>query len=95
MPCELPAHFFPGVFAVLFSDERKEPAARKFVIGFAGIDKRKPPPEVLENGVGVFSALDRLQEKLLFRIAPFKESLYAHRLRREHHGNAARIGNFL
>ena len=95
MPCKLPAHFLPGISAVLTPYEREKPAARKFLISFAGIDKRKPPPEVLENGVGVFSALDRLQEKLLFRIPPFKESLYAHRLRREHHGNAAKIGDFL
>ena len=60
MPCELPAHFFPGVFAVLLSNEREKPAARKFLISFAGIDKRKPLPEVLENGVGVFAAFDRL-----------------------------------
>ena len=95
MPCELPAYFFPGVSAVLTPYEREKPAARKFLISFAGIDKRKPLTEVFQNGIGVFSALDRLQEKLLFRIAPFKESLYAHRLRREHHGNAAKIGNFL
>ena len=60
MPCELPAHFFPGVFAVLTPYEREEPAARKFVIGFAGIDERKPLPEVFKNGVGVFAAFDRL-----------------------------------
>lgn len=95
MPCELFAHFLPGISALLISYEREKPAARKFLISFAGIDKRKPPPEVLKNGVGVFAALDRLQEKLLFRIASFKESLYAHRLRRKHHGNAAKIGNFL
>lgn len=70
MPCELPAHFFPGVSALLISYEREKLAARKFLISFAGIDKRKPPPEVLENGVGVFAAFDRLQEKLLFRIPP-------------------------
>ena len=95
MPCKLPAHFLPGISALLISYEREKPAARKFLISFAGINKRKPLTAVLENGVGVFSALDRLQEKLLFRIPPFKESLYAHRLRREHHGNAAKIGNFL
>ena len=70
MPCELPAHFFPGVSAVLTPYEREKPAARKFLISFTGIDERKPLTEVFQNGVGVFSALDRLQEKLLFRIPP-------------------------
>lgn len=95
MPCKLPAHFLPGISALLISYEREKPAARKFLISFTGIDERKPLTEVLENGVGVFSALDRLQKKLLFRIAAFKEALYAHRLRRKHDGNVPMIGNFL
>ena len=60
MPCELFAHFLPGISAVLTPYEREKPAARKFLISFAGIDKRKPLTEVLENGVGVFAAFDRL-----------------------------------
>lgn len=60
MPCKLPAHFLPGISALLISYEREKPAARKPVINFTGIDERKPLTEVLENGVGVFSALDRL-----------------------------------
>ena len=60
MPCELPAHFFPGVSALLTPYEREKPAARKPVINFTGIDERQPLTEVLENGVGVFAAFDRL-----------------------------------
>ena len=52
MPCDLLTHLFPGIQAALFPDDRKKPAACKFIVNFAGIDKRKPPPEVWRTASG-------------------------------------------
>ena len=73
MSCDGVADLFSGIFLVIFADYGEKSAVCVLVVVLLAIDEGKSLSVIFHDSIGIFTALDHTQKKLLVGVITVKK----------------------